>query len=485
MDKLENRLPCGLRRKIRIFCSFVLLIILGAGCLMYATAVRSMWRYQEATTQIREIQELKTEISKVSELLQSGLVGGPEDLSECLETWKTMSERIYGLKLPASGTVGLLAEDFKAYQRNTSEDFYKLAGGAKDPAFQELYAKVLEQQEDRQFLCDLLLSRLSEYLSARYPVLAKESGILMGLGAALFAYLLLVTWGFSSSFSKDIYQPVQMLAARAGEIIEDRYDMEDLPVIRNDELGYLTAAFNEMKNRVREHFRDQEELWRLETLVREAEYRALQSQVNPHFLFNVLGLATEAALTEDAGRTVDILENISYMLRYGLTSVRESMLLADELKMVRSYLFLQQRRFGDRASFTLSLPRELPTVRIPGMTLQPVVENAVKHGVERVTAGGRVEIRLTRMPEAVELCVRDNGQGISPERVEALNRGESVQEGAASTGLGLANVRGRMMMFYGQPDLMRIESEEGRGTSVYLRYPTGKEASDVSDPDCG
>lgn len=485
MNRAETGLPRGLRKKIRAFCLTVLIIILAVGCLMCGTAVRSMWRYQEATTQIRQIQELKTEISRVSELLQSGLVGGTEDLSECLEAWKVMSDRIYGLKLPASGTVGLLAENFKDYQRNTAEDFYRLARRTENPAFPELYDRVLSQQEDRQFLCDLLLSRLSEHLDARYPVLARESGILMCLGAGIFTYLLLLTWLFSSSFSRDIYEPVRMLAGQAGEIMDGRYDMEDLPVFRNDELGYLTAAFNEMKNRVRERFRDREELWRLETLLQEAEYRSLQSQVNPHFLFNVLGLATEAALTENADRTVDILENISYMLHYSLTSVRENVLLADELKMVRAYLFLQQRRFGDRASFSMSAPREIPAVRIPGMTLQPVVENAVKHGVERVTAGGRVEILVTRTAEAVEVCVRDNGRGISPERVEALNRGESLPEGGTSTGLGLANVRGRMMVFYGQPDLMRIESEEGRGASVYLKYPMGKEASDGSDPDCG
>lgn len=485
MSRAETGLPRGLRKKIRVFCAAVLTVVLAVGCLMCGTALRSMWRYQEATTQIREIQELRTQISRVSELLQSGLVGGAEDLSECREAWRAMSDQIYGLKLPASGTVGLLAENFKDYQRNTTEDFYKLARGTEDPDFPELYDRVLSQQEDRQFLCDLLLSRLSEYLSQRYPVLARQSGILMGLGAVIFAYLLLWTFLFSSGFSRDIYEPVRMLAGQAGEIMDGRYDMEDLPVIRNDELGYLTAAFNEMKNRVRERFRDREELWRLETLLREAEYRALQSQVNPHFLFNVLGLATEAALTEDADRTVDILENISYMLHYSLTSVREDALLSGELKMVRAYLFLQQHRFGDRASFTMSLPREVPEARIPGMTLQPVVENAMKHGVERMTAGGRVEIMVALTAEAAEVCVRDNGRGIPPMRVEALNRGEFVQEGGTSTGLGLANVRGRMMMFYGQPDLMRIESEEGRGTCVYLRYPLGKEASDVPDPDCG
>ena len=483
MGETGRKLPGGLRQRIRIFSSAVMLIVLAVGCLMCGTTVRSMWRYQESITQIRAIQELKSELSRVSELLQSSLVDGEDSLPECVAAWEGLSVRISELKLPASGTVGLLAENLKAYQRNTAGDFYRLANGAGGPEFPELYARVLAQQEDRQFLCDLLLGRLSEHLSQRYPSLARESGILMGLGVAVFAYLLLLTGIFSQSFSRDLCRPVQMLAAQAEEIMEGRYGMEDLPVIREDELGYLTGAFNEMKNRVREHFRDQEELWRLEALLQEAEYRALQSQVNPHFLFNVLGLATEAALTEDADRTVDILENISYMLHYSLTSVREDAWLADELKMVRAYLFLQQRRFGDRVSFSMSLPPEVPALRIPGMTLQPVVENAVKHGVEHMTAGGRVEVRLAWTEEAAELCVRDNGGGIPAGRLEALNRGEAAGESGGSTGLGLANVRGRMLMFYGRPDLMRIESEEGRGTAVHLSYPRGKEASDVSNPD--
>lgn len=484
MGKGDRGLPQGLRRKIRAFCSTVMMIVLAVGCLMCGTAIRGMWRYQEAVTQLREIRELKTEVGRVSELLQSCLVGEEDDLPECLRAWSDMSARIYGLKLPSSGTVGLLAEDFKAYQRNTAGDFYRLTGSVGGPEASELYARVLMQQEDRLFLCDLLLSRLSEYLSTHYPILARESGILMGVGSAVFVYLLLVTWVFSRSFSRDIYQPVRMLAAQAEEIMNGNYNMEDLPVIREDEMGYLTQAFNKMKAQIRKHFQDQEELWRLETLLQDAEYRALQSQVNPHFLFNVLGLAMEAALVGDAERTVDVLENISYMLHYSLTSVRENTWLTDELKMVQAYLFLQQRRFGDRVTFSVSFPQEVPALRIPGMTLQPVVENAVKHGVEGMTDGGGVEVLLIRTAEAVELCVRDNGWGIPRERLEALNRGEPVQESGRSTGLGLANVRGRMMMFYGRPDLMRVESVEGEGTSVYLKYLMGEEDFHVPNPDC-
>lgn len=297
-----------------------------------------------------------------------------------------------------------------------------------------------------------------------------QNAISLALFAVLILCLLFLTGGFSFGLAEDVYQPVQRLTSQAEKIMEGNYQMEDLPVTQRDEIGQLTEAFNAMKNRVRENFQNQEELWRLESLLQDAEFRALQSQVNPHFLFNVLSVATEAALLENADRTVDIIEHISYMLHYGLTSVREDSWLTDELKMVRSYLFLQKERFGDRITFLDSTPEELPVLRIPGMTLQPIVENAVKHGVERMTAGGKIQIALRQTPEAVEICVEDNGCGIPIEKVDALNRGEAVRGDSRSTGLGIANVRSRMAIFYKQEGLLRVESQDGQGTRVYLKY---------------
>lgn len=485
MSEARRKLPYGLQRRIHSFGSGVMLIIIAVGCLVCATALRSVWNYQQTMTQLTEIQQLKREISKVSELLQNHVVVGEDNLSECIVEWKRMTADIYALDFPDSRTVQLLAEDFKAYQRNTDADFYLLMGKVNSRNLTELYESIVAQQEDREFLCELLLSNLTEHLSIRYPTFMHENSVLMVLSIAVFICLLLLTGLFADSFSKDIYRPVQMLVCQAEEIMDGNYGMEDMPIIRDDELGYLTEAFNEMKKRIRENFRNQEELWRLESLLQDAEFRALQSQVNPHFLFNALGLATEAALTENADRTVDVIEHISYMLHYGLTSVREDAWLADELKMVRSYLFLQQQRFGDRVAFLMSVPQEPMTLRIPGMTLQPLVENAVMHGVEHMTANGRIEVLVTQTPRAVEICVRDNGCGIPPDQVAALNSGEYVRGSSRSTGLGVTNVRNRMMVFYGRSDLMRIESQEGQGTSVYLKYLVREGEPDVSSPDRG
>ena len=485
MSKRNQKPIKSLRSRIYTFGGSIVLMIVLVGTLFAVAAFRSIQSYQEIMTQLTEIQQLKAEISTVSELMQNRIVNGEEDASECLSAWETLSNRIRQLELLGeSNTLRMLVEDLQAFQRKTSSDIYYLIQDIDQAQISEYYQQFLTHQEDRQFLCDQLLKHLTEYMSSSYENIMKQNTISVALFAVFILCLLILTGLFSFTLAEDVYRPVQRLTGQAERIMEGNYEMDDLPVEQLDEIGQLTEAFNAMKNRVRENFRNQEELWRLESLLQDAEFRALQSQVNPHFLFNVLSVATEAALLENADRTVDIIENISYMLHYGLTSVREDSWLADELKMVRSYLFLQEERFGDRISFVYSIPEEVPLLRIPGMTLQPIVENAVKHGVERLTAGGRVEITMHQTLEAVEICVEDNGCGIPMEKVDALNRGKAVRGDSKSTGLGIANVHSRMAIFYKKQGLLRMDSQDGEGTRVYLKYLVQEEVQDAPGADC-
>lgn len=486
MSRTDKRPAKGLRHRIYMFGGSIVLMLFLVGGLFGMAALRSIWSYQEIMTQMTDIQQTKGQVNTVGEQVLNRVVNGVENVSECISAWEELDNRVRQLELmESSGALRLLAEDLQAYQEKTAADFYALIWESKPENVMEYYQEFLTRQEDRQFLCDQMLKNLTEHMSSRYEMVMKQNTESLALFGVLILSLLLLTGCFSFEIAEDVYQPVRRLTGQAEKIMEGDYQMEDLPVAQRDEIGQLTEAFNAMKNRVRESFQNQEELWRLENLLQDAEFRALQSQVNPHFLFNVLSVATEAALLENADRTVDIIENISYMLHYGLTSVREDGWLADELKMVRSYLFLQKERFGDRIIFLDLTPEELPMLRIPGMTLQPIVENAVKHGVERMTEGGRVEITLRQTQEAVEICVEDNGCGISQEKVDALNRGKSVRGESGSTGLGIANVRSRMAIFYKREDLLRVESRDGAWTRVYLKYLVQEEAQNASGTDCG
>jgi sensor histidine kinase YesM len=463
-------MPHGLRRRIYAFSLSIALILSAAGGLLFLSSLRSSQRYQDILYQLTQIRQIRSDISQTSELVQNYVVANQENGEACYSKWTAVS---YGINHLKSGdeTAAMMAEDLQSYQAHTADTFDSLMQGRAAADISPLYQSFLEQQEERLFLCDLLANFLSDQMIQQYPSIMRDSHSYLALFLGILLCLLLLTAYFSYTFTRSVCHPVQKLVDQAGELMEGNYQTPDLKSAEQDEIGYLTHAFNEMKHQILENFQSKEQLWHVESLLKDAEYRALQSQINPHFLFNVLAVATEAALTENADRTMDIIERISYMLHYSLTSVRDGAPLADELKTVRAYIFLQEQRFGARIVFSLQEAEDLPEIKIPGMTLQPIVENAVVHGVADMLSGAEIHITASVCASGVELCVRDNGCGMSPELIDALNCGAYDSKGSQSTGLGVLNVRDRMELFYHRPGLFHIVSKKGEGTAVYLTYP--------------
>jgi sensor histidine kinase YesM len=188
----------------------------------------------------------------------------------------------------------------------------------------------------------------------------------------------------------------------------------------------------------------------------QANLRALQAQIEPHFLFNTL--ANVVGLIHSQPDTAKLmLENFIAYLRASLATTRDTeSTLGDEFKLMEHFLSLLQIRMGDRLQVATTLPSDLAFVNIPPMLLQPLVENAIKHGLEPKVEGGRIELRAERDGDVVKVSVIDNGVGFS---------------GATSNGIGLKNVRERMERLFGGKGSMVIEENQPSGTRVTLRIP--------------
>ena len=196
----------------------------------------------------------------------------------------------------------------------------------------------------------------------------------------------------------------------------------------------------------------------------EAELRALRAQINPHFLFNTLN-SIAALIGENPAAADDLTTRLAEVFRYALrASEREHSRLADELAFLRSYLEIERTRFGDRLEVEESIEPGLNSALVPSLLLQPVVENAVRHGISPRPEGGT--LRLTARREAGELAIEiwDDGPG--------MNGGEP----ASGTGFGLHSVRERLRAA-GLPDALDIESAPGRGTRVRIRLPLTTESN--------
>jgi two-component system LytT family sensor kinase len=202
-----------------------------------------------------------------------------------------------------------------------------------------------------------------------------------------------------------------------------------------------------------------------EERVARAELRALRAQISPHFIYNALAAVARYIHTRPE-EARELLIEFAEFTRYAFRRERPYVTLADELQYVEKYLRLEQARFGDRLTVRVEVAPEVLGAVVPVLSLQPLVENAVRHGVEARTGGGRLEIVGRDLGNDVELRVVDDGPGMDPDRARRLLGG-----GAGDGGIGLQNVHGRLRATFGTEYGLRLRSEPGRGTTVTMTIP--------------
>jgi two-component system LytT family sensor kinase len=217
------------------------------------------------------------------------------------------------------------------------------------------------------------------------------------------------------------------------------------------------------------HFRSSQERERraveLEARLTSAKLQALRMQINPHFLFNTLN--SIAALVYVHPRAADeMLGDLSVLLRRSLDSMEEQEVsLAEELEFVGTYLRIEQKRFGDRLQLETSVPDDLMKALVPALILQPLVENAIRHGIEPQRVAGLISIEARQEGKQLHLIVRDNGRGLSP----GADLGSS--ERRIGHGIGVANTRARLEGLYGRNQSFRIAKVEPHGCRVEIHLP--------------
>ncbi len=212
----------------------------------------------------------------------------------------------------------------------------------------------------------------------------------------------------------------------------------------------------------------------LEEALKFMELKALQSQVNPHFLFNTLTTIAGLAVFEGAEQTNRLVQALSRLLRYSLRKIGQTVTLQEEMEHVGDYLSIQKARFGDRIKVSVELAEETAQAHIPVLTLQPLVENAIIHGLES-QEDGCLQLLGWVEGERVIIQIVDDGVGIEPERLADIQELRANMSGRShTTGLGFSNVHKRLQHFFGSSYGLRLESTAGAGTKVIVTIPLVK-----------
>lgn len=288
--------------------------------------------------------------------------------------------------------------------------------------------------------------------------------------------------------TRQITAPLATLSRVAFEVAEGNFQVELPPVENQDEVGAVTRAFrkmvqnirvyiDELKNsmEVQSEMREKELL--MEAHLKEAKLKYLQTQINPHFLFNTLNAGAQLAMLEDAQRTYDYVQNVAQFFRYNLKDLDGDVSLSEEIELIDHYIYILNVRFAGEIHFQKKVREDCGNIRIPPMILQPIVENSVNHGIRNVEWEKKIDLEVNRMEDLVCICIRDNGVGIKPEKIKEIMEGKpgSPSADGDSNGVGMQNVIIRLRMYYGRDDIMEIIGlGENVGTEVLLYLPAGQ-----------
>lgn len=217
---------------------------------------------------------------------------------------------------------------------------------------------------------------------------------------------------------------------------------------------------------------------------KQAEYLALQNQINPHFLYNSLEGIRSEALIAGLDSVAEMTEALATFFRYTISHVENMVTLEDELANIENYYYIQQFRFGDKLALSIEYEHdssrndlELLSCRIPKLTLQPIVENSIYHGIERKIGQGHLTIKICASDEVLRIKVSDDGQGIDTNQLHEINRklsGLFLTEESRQTlggGIALVNVNNRIKLLFGEEYGLCVYSTEGVGTDVVVSLP--------------
>lgn len=256
-----------------------------------------------------------------------------------------------------------------------------------------------------------------------------------------------------------VTQPLKQLSEEMGRIKSGNLDSK-IESKRKDEVGILIDSYNYMIGEIK---RLVNEVYEEKMAQKTAEIKALQAQINPHFLYNTLDTVNWMLLDRGEDDISDIILNLGDLMKYSISGSNNLVPLREEIKYVRSYLEIQKCRMEDRLDYSISVADNCIECKCPKLLLQPIVENAIKHGIEPLARGGRIEIEAFLGRGGLNILLKDNGKGMEEEEIENIISGNA--------NIGLNNVMKRIKLLYGQEYGLHIQSQKNEGTEVDLSIP--------------
>ncbi|MCR4568297.1 MAG: histidine kinase [Pseudobutyrivibrio sp.] len=282
-----------------------------------------------------------------------------------------------------------------------------------------------------------------------------------------------------------ITEPLVKLASTANTVANGDFEVNLLPVKSNDEVGVVTKAFNKMVVSIKEYIQKLTESMEVERKLKEnelimenhikdAELKYLQSQINPHFLFNTLNAGAQLAMMEGADRTSNYMQRVADFFRYNIKKNKDVVTLKEEIELVDIYIYIINVRFAGEIQFIKEIDESLLNITMPRMILQPIVENCINYGIRNIDWAKKITLSVYGLESFICVSIKDNGIGMEQEKIQQVLQGsyQSDPSKSDSNGVGLNNCIERLNIYFERDDVLDIISEgENMGTEIILYLP--------------
>lgn len=323
-----------------------------------------------------------------------------------------------------------LIESYEKY----SEKTFRIALGTADERYiqnykeaNRVYSYIIDSLED-------LIQDIFDGSIEGYEVIVAHNARFSKVIIFIFGLSLIMSVGFIILFSMTLIKRVNLITKHSKELSKGNFDTENLPTDGNDEISLLSDSFNMMVKKIRTLMK---EVTTRTILEKEAQFKALQSQINPHFLFNTLNIIAKTSILEGADKTCDLIESLSDILRYTLQNPSSHVSIGSELKNLREYVYIQKSRFGDRVSFIEDIDESLLHYKIPLLSIQPFIENSFKYGLEGIEEDSFIRFSIRGYKNYIVMEIKDKGRGFCDSKIAS-----------SSTGIGMQNVSQRLSLMF-------------------------------------
>lgn len=476
MQRLRIYANMSLRMKLKLFMSIMLIPMV---CLVIGLIIRFSTYTDQYTPIVKDINiankfdmHFKEEVDYTMYRIAIGSQAFEEsDIEAILSQTKHYLEQ-----LKAGTSLESNRKQVTMAQRNLAlleKRIYQIKENCEETGHYDENMSILDN--DIYVFTKLITEEIQEYVYYEALELEKvkeaiqaDINNMLSVSLIILVVVLVITWTLVIVISDSISKPLQHLCELTKQVGSGDFSMQKING-SGDEVATLARSFNTMVGKIEELVANV----RCEQVnLRRTELKLLQAQINPHFLYNTLDTIIWMAEDGQSEEVVEIVGALSDFFRVSLSKGRDYITLKEEESHVKSYLQIQQFRYADILEYEIDIPEELGEYNILKLTLQPIVENAIYHGVKQKRGKSKIMIHGSYKENHILLTVEDNGIGIQEEKLKQIRLHlEKENPEITDRGFGLANVNARIRLNYGKEYGLSIDSTYGVGTKVSMILP--------------